>query len=136
MSNSKGNYSQLRQLAKEAANKAHSPYSKVLVGASLVTEDGSLFSGCNIENASYGATVCAERVAIWQAVAQGHRLVKQLYVYSRDGWPPCGMCRQVMVEFGSEQMEIIFGDEVGVEQVVTLKDLMPHSFSAKQLASK
>ncbi|MBT3234628.1 MAG: cytidine deaminase [Bdellovibrionales bacterium] len=127
---------QLRILALEAAAKAYSPYSQVKVGAAVVTEDGAIFTGCNIENASYGATVCAERVAIWQAVSQGHKKIEQLYVYSRDGWPPCGLCRQVMVEFGNPTMEITFGNQQGGEQMMELAELIPQAFSSEHLTNK
>src|SRR6476619_3302781 len=103
----------LRALAKDASTRAHSPYSKAKVGSALETADGKIFSGCNVENASFGGTVCAERVAIWKAVSEGHTKMKRIYVYTEAGWPPCGMCLQVMTEFADGNLEVVFGDKNG-----------------------
>ena len=123
----------LRALAKERASYAYSPYSHAKVGAALMTEDGSFFSGCNIENSSYGGTICAERVAIFNAVALGHKKIKKLYVYSEAGWPPCGMCRQVMAEFASPELEIIIGDANGEKEIISFDKLFPLAFTPKHL---
>jgi cytidine deaminase len=119
----------LRDTAKQAASKAYCKYSSKTVGSALITEDGTTFAGCNIENASFGATVCAERVAIWKAVSEGHKKIKQIYVYTPDGWPPCGMCLQVMTEFADPELEITLGDEKGNETKKKLKDFLPLAFT-------
>ena len=123
----------LRTAAIEASRKAYSPYSKALVGSAILTVDGKVYSGCNIENSSFGGTVCAERVAIFKAISEQKTKIKQVYVYTKDGWPPCGMCRQVMSEFADPNLEIIMGDEAGKETVMKFSDLMPLSFTPDHL---
>lgn len=125
----------MREAARLASQKAYSPYSKAQVGSSVMTTDGTVFSGCNVENSSFGGTVCAERVAIFKAVSAGHLQLKKVYVYSKDGWPPCGMCRQVISEFATPDLEIIIGDESGKETKILFKDLMPLSFTPDKLLS-
>lgn len=119
----------LRNLAKDAATRAHSPYSKAKVGSALETSDGKIYSGCNIENASFGGTVCAERVAIWKAVSEGHKKIKRIYVYTEPGWPPCGMCLQVMTEFADGNLEVTIGDKNGTETTKKLKELLTCAFT-------
>lgn len=123
----------LRQEAKAASLKSHSPYSKAKVGSAILTEDGTVYSGCNIENSSFGGTVCAERVAIWKAVSEGHRKLKKVYVYTNDGWPPCGMCLQVMTEFSDADLEITFSDKDGKETTKKLKEMLTHAFTPEHL---
>jgi cytidine deaminase len=123
----------LRALAKDASTRSHSPYSKAKVGSSVLTEDGKVFSGCNVENSSYGGTVCAERVAIWKAVSEGHKKLKKVYVYTEAGWPPCGMCLQVMTEFSSLDLEITFGDRDGNEKTKKLGELLTQAFTPAHL---
>ncbi len=119
----------LRDSAKKASESSHSPYSKARVGSAVETSDGKVYPGCNIENASFGGTVCAERVAIWKAVSEGHKTMKKIYVYTKDGWPPCGMCLQVMTEFASPDLEITIGNETGQETTKKLKDFLPLAFT-------
>jgi cytidine deaminase len=119
----------LRDKAIDASTRSHSPYSKARVGSALETSDGKIYQGCNIENASFGGTVCAERVAIWKAVSEGHKKIKRIYVYTQPGWPPCGMCLQVMTEFADGDLEIIIGDEKGNEKTKKLKELLTHAFT-------
>jgi cytidine deaminase len=119
----------LRDLAHDASTRSYSPYSKAKVGSAVVTEDGKVFQGCNIENSSFGGTVCAERVAIWKAVSEGHRKLKKIYVYTDAGWPPCGMCLQVMTEFAGPELEITFGDKAGNEKTKKLGELLTHAFT-------
>jgi cytidine deaminase len=126
----------LRKLALAAAQHSHSPYSHAKVGSAIVMEDGSVFQGCNIENSSFGGTVCAERVAIWKAISEGHKQIKRVYVYTDAGWPPCGMCRQVMSEFAAPDLEIIIGDKAGKEQILKFKDIMPLAFTPEHLTKK
>ena len=123
----------LRDKAQDASTRAHSPYSKVQVGAAIETADGKIYQGCNIENASYGGTVCAERVAIWKAVSEGHKKIKRVYVYTQDGWPPCGMCLQVMTEFADPNIEVTMGDGSGKETTKKLKELLPCAFTPEHL---
>lgn len=125
--------SKLRTQAINASKNAYSPYSKAHVGCALITSDGSTYTGCNIENASYGATVCAERVAIFKAVFEKKMKLQKIYVYTKEGWPPCGMCRQVMSEFAADDLEVIIGDEEGREKIIKFEDLMPLSFTPDHL---
>lgn len=122
----------LAQEARNAAERAYCPFSQFPVGAALRTEDGTVFTGANVENASYGLSMCAERVAILTAAAAGHRRVTALAVACVKGDPakpatltPCGACRQVMTEFMDETATVII-DGVGV---CTLRDLLPLAFS-------
>ncbi len=126
----------LRTEALRSAQQSHSPYSRAQVGAALETEDGTVFGGCNIENSSFGGTVCAERVAIWKAVSEGHRRLKRIYVYTDAGWPPCGLCRQVMSEFAGPELEVIIGDKNGDVKRTTLKELLPMAFTPDHLIKR
>jgi len=126
----------LRKKAFEAAQNSHSPYSLAKVGSAIVTEDGTIYGGCNIENSSFGGTVCAERVAIWKAVSEGHKRIKRVYVYTDAGWPPCGLCRQVMSEFASPDLEVVIGDKDSKEQTWKFKDLLPLAFTPEHLTKK
>ena len=115
-----------------ARQRAYAPYSHYFVGAAVLTEDGSVVVGCNVENASYPATICAERVALTSAVAQGKRKLKAIAVATRDGGSPCGICRQVMVELGPE-MQVYITDEAGKFRTTTVRDLLPDSFDRSSL---
>ena len=126
---------ELRNKAKEASTHAYSPYSKACVGSAILTSDNRIYSGCNVENSSYGGTVCAERVAIFKAVSEHPLRLKKVYVYSKDGWPPCGMCRQVISEFADSDLEVIIGNEQGKETIIKFSDLMPLSFTPDKLLS-
>lgn len=123
----------LRDKAHDASTRSHSPYSKAKVGAALETADGKIYQGCNIENASFGGTVCAERVAIWKAVSEGHKKIKRIYVFTQDGWPPCGMCLQVMTEFADKNLEITIGDKNGKETTKKLNELLPCAFTPEHM---
>ena len=115
--------------AGEASLKSYSRYSKFPVGAALLTEDGHVFTGCNVENASYGGTICAERTAIVKAVSEGFTKFEMIAVFcqkARDTWP-CGICRQFISEFGSE-IEIISEAGDGSIQVLKIADLLPRMF--------
>ncbi len=124
----------LLDMAIAQTGKAYAPYSNVTVGAALLTEDGQVYSGVNIENASYGATNCAERTAVFKAVSEGHRKIKMIAIASnlKQFIMPCGICRQVLVEFGSPEMEIIIGDKDDYV-VYTLEQLLPMSFKPVDL---
>ena len=117
----------LIELAKEAMEQAYSPYSGYKVGAALLCKDDSVYTGCNVENSSYGATICAERTALVKAVSEGSREFSALAVVSQEGeaWP-CGVCRQVLYEF-SPEMLVITGNDTKLE-MMTLEELLPHGF--------
>lgn len=123
----------LRKLAIEASLNAYSPYSKACVGSALLTTDGSVYTGCNVENASYGGTICAERVAILKAVSDKKTRIAEIYVYTKEGWPPCGMCRQVISEFAATNCMVIIGNEAGHETKMKFSELMPLSFTPDHL---
>lgn len=116
--------------------KTYSPYSHFGVGAALVCEDGSIYEGCNIENASFGLTNCAERTAIFKAVSEGHTKFKALAVVADTEGPcaPCGACRQVMAEFKIPL--IIMGNLMGNIKIVTIEELLPFSFSECDVTGK
>lgn len=131
-------YKYLMHLAQEARNNSYSPYSHFRVGAALLTKSNKIYKGCNIENAAYSATNCAERTAIFKAVSEGEReFVAIAIVGGREGetaefCAPCGVCRQVISEFCPKDFEIILGNEEKFE-VYTLEQLLPLSFSDKDL---
>ena len=130
----------LIDLAKEAMLKAYAPYSGYKVGAALLCADGTIYQGCNIENAAYGPTNCAERTAIFKAVYDGHReFVAMAVCGGKDGivsgtFPPCGVCRQVIREFCKDDFAIYLADDKGY-QTVTLAQLLPHSFQPEMVLS-
>ncbi len=123
---------ELLSIADKAMENAYSPYSNFKVGAALLCRDGSVFTGCNIENATYGATNCAERTAIFKAVSEGHRDFDAIAIVSSGGDEtfPCGICRQVMAEFAPE-LKIVLRNEANEECIYTLMELLPKSFSLK-----
>ncbi|MBA4107133.1 MAG: cytidine deaminase [Pirellula sp.] len=124
----------LSTAAIECRARAHAPYSKFQVGAALLTASGEIFAGCNVENASYGLTICAERVAIGTAVAAGHKQIVAVAVASSGGHSPCGACRQVLSEFGPA-MEVILidADDPTKTRTTTLAALLPEQFSSDAL---
>jgi cytidine deaminase len=123
----------LLQAATEAREHAYAPYSNDFkVGAAVLTEDGSIFCGCNIENASFGATICAERVAIFKAVCEGRRKIIALAVIAdqQEPIPPCGLCLQVVSEFGKDA-DIIMANTRGKVIFSNMIELLPVSFEFK-----
>ncbi|MEG0950583.1 MAG: cytidine deaminase [Niameybacter sp.] len=128
------NYKALVEKAKEAREYAYVPYSKFKVGAALLTEDGKIYTGCNVENASYGATNCAERTAIFKAVSEGTTCFKAIAMVSssKDFTYPCGICRQVIGEF-MKQGEIILENAEGEMKVYAFNDLLPYHFGKEEL---
>ncbi len=116
---------------------AHSPYSKVKVGAAVISTSGKIYPGCNVENSSYGGTICAERTAICSAVAaEGKKFEILAIVVATDAsppWPPCGICRQVIAEFGGPNTPIIDINPKGKKLKFRLKDLLPQAFTSKHL---
>ncbi len=123
----------LIERAIEAQKNAYVPYSHFHVGAALLTEDGDIYTGCNIENASYTPTVCAERTAIFKAVSEGHKKIKKIAIVGdSDLTYPCGVCRQVIREFG-KNAEIIIANSPDNYKTYTLEELLPHSFGPEDL---
>ena len=118
---------ELLDAAQQARARAYAPYSSFPVGAAVRTATGRIYAGCNVENASSGLTVCAERVAIWKAVSEGERDFLALVVVTEPGSPPCGACRQVMSEF-VEDMPILVADTSGQAWLTTLQHLLPDAF--------
>jgi cytidine deaminase len=113
---------------------AYAPFSNFRVGAALETDDGEVIDGCNVESASYGLTVCAERVAIWKAISQGKRKIKHIAVVAdtEELTPPCGVCRQIIWEFGGD-IPVILANLKGKTEVVQMRDLLPRAFDTKFL---
>ena len=130
------NMEQLASLAKDAMEKAYSPYSNYKVGAALLCKDGSVYTGCNVENASFSATNCAERTVFFKAVSEGKREFASIAICGgKDGvidslFPPCGVCRQVMREFCEDDFKIHLLTKDGIE-TYTLGQLLPVSFAPK-----
>jgi cytidine deaminase len=123
--------------ATEALKEAWAPYSGFAVGAALLAEDGRVFSGCNVENASYGLTICAERVAVFKAVSEGARSFRRLALVcdGRHPVPPCGACLQVLREFEAD-LPIVFGDLAGTVRHSSLKRLLPSPFHSADLGKE
>jgi len=119
---------QLIAAARSARQQAYAPYSSYHVGAAVLTSGGDIIAGCNVENASYGGTICAERVALTAAVAQGKRQFSAIAVVTEDGASPCGLCRQVMYELGP-QMDVFIADGDGNVRTTTVKALLPEAFA-------
>jgi cytidine deaminase len=124
----------LIEAAQRAAKHAHAPYSRFHVGAAILTASGEIFGGCNVENASYGLTICGERAAVCAAVAAGQKAIVAVAVVTRGGHAPCGACRQVLSEFGPG-MDVILvdADEPSRVRTTTLDKLLPDSFSGAAL---
>lgn len=125
---------ELIEAAKAVRENAYAPFSKFKVGAALETDDGQIIVGSNVESASYGLTVCAERVAVWNAISQGKRKIIKIAVVAdtQDLTPPCGVCRQIIWEFGGD-IPVIFSNLDGKTETVQMKDLLPRAFDTKFL---
>ena len=125
---------ELGKLAAEMRSRSYIPYSHYAVGAALLAKDGRIFTGCNIENAAYPVTICAERTAIFKAVSEGARDFEAIAVATEDGQGyPCGSCRQVMAEFALD-MDVMLADAAGNITVETsVSDLLPGAFTPKNL---
>jgi cytidine deaminase len=124
---------ELIALARQVQQRAYAPYSQFKVGVALLAGDGRVFVGCNVENASLGATTCAERVAVYAAVCGGARDFTKLVVVTDQQEPvmPCGLCRQVLLEF-SPQLEVVAVGATGQIRKATLRTLLPHGFQLKR----
>lgn len=128
------NHKELLECAKQAMQYAYTPYSNFKVGAAILMKSGKIYTGCNIENASYGATNCAERTAIFKAVSEGETEIVTIAIVSSGGdfTYPCGICRQVIAEFMKEG-EFIFENGQGDIQVIPLEKMFPYSFTKENL---
>ncbi len=124
----------LIEAATKVRDNAYAPFSDFRVGAALETDDGEIFAGCNVESASYGLTVCAERVAIWKAISEGKRKIKHIAVVAdtEELTPPCGVCRQIIWEFGGD-IPVIMANLKGKTETLQMKDLLPRAFDTKFL---
>ncbi len=130
-------YDKLISAAVKAREKAYAPYSEFKVGAAVLTDNNQIFSGCNIENASYGATNCAERTAIFKAVSEGHRKIKAVAVIgdTESYTFPCGICRQVISEFAaSRNIDILIVKNEKDYLIKTLEELLPGAFSRENFS--
>lgn len=132
-------YSQLLEKAIKARENAYAPYSHYMVGAALLTKGGKVYTGCNVENASYSPTNCAERTAFFKAISEGEREFEAIAIVAgkegeslSENCTPCGVCRQVMVEFCSPDFKIVLGTPTDVK-IHTLQELVPLSFTASEL---
>jgi len=124
----------LIKAATDVRENAYAPFSKFKVGSALLTDDGSIVVGCNVESASYGLTVCAERVAIWKAISVGKTKIRRIAVVAdtEELTPPCGACRQIIWEFGGD-IPVIFANLNGKNETIQMKDLLPRAFDTKFL---
>lgn len=122
-------YRDLYVMAQEMLPRAYAPFSKFRVGAALLTKDGEVFTGCNVENSSFGATICAERTAFVKAISEGSREFEAVAIVSSEGtaWP-CGICRQFMKEFCDADFKIISGDDEETLRVYTMEEMLPEGF--------
>jgi len=128
-------HKELALQAREAQKGSYSPYSKFRVGAALLTKDGEVVHGANVENASYGLTICAERTAFFKAVTAGKKGFKAIAIVGDmdDFCTPCGACRQVMAEFCGNDFEIVLINSKDEIKVFSMDEILPHSFGGEQL---
>jgi len=133
---------ELVRAARTARAAAYAPYSRYRVGAAVLTATGRIFTGCNIENASYGLTVCAERVATWSAVAAGETTILAVAVATHNGATPCGACRQVLAEFApgghspEDDVQVIIALRQGQRTLGLFHDLLPNAFRPEHLSKE
>ncbi|MDF0727212.1 cytidine deaminase [Cytobacillus sp. S13-E01] len=132
------NIEQLIEEAKQAKKMAYVPYSNFQVGAALLTDDGKVYRGCNIENAAYSMTNCAERTALFKAISEGDKVFKAIAVVADTDRPvpPCGACRQVISELCDQDMKVYLTNLKGDVQELTVKELLPGAFSPEDLHDK
>ena len=132
----KKNQKDFLEKAVHARKNSYAPYSGHKIGAAVLTADGKIFTGANVENASYGGTVCAERTAIWKAITEGAKLpLKEIMIVSdqKDPWPPCGFCRQVISEFGTRETKIWIANTKEVVKSFTFGEIFPEAFGPSHL---
>jgi cytidine deaminase len=137
MAKTSSNYQALIRAAKQAKQKAYVPFSNFRVGAAIRTKQGRVYTGCNIENSSYGLTICAERTAIFKAISEGEKEFTAIAVASDDPdfCPPCGACRQVLMDL-APSIDFVMINKKGQEKVVTLRELFPYPFGPDHLLRK
>ena len=126
---------ELIALAAQARERAYAPYSQFAVGAALLAKSGRVYTACNVENVSYGLSVCAERAAVFKAVSEGEREFEAIAVVTETGVTPCGACRQVLREFG-EDIRVIVADASGRYRVFSLRELLPEAVAPENLIEK
>jgi cytidine deaminase len=128
-------YRELATIAEHAKRRAHAPYSHFPVGAALLTSNGHIYTGCNIETSSYSLTICAERTALFKAISEGERNCKAIAIASDDpGFtPPCGACRQVLWDLAGN-IDVVLVNPQGKMKTLKLKQLIPHAFDNKNLS--
>ena len=120
--------------ARQSRERAHAPFSKFKVGAAIEDSEGRVFTGCNVENATYGLTICAERVAVFKAISEGAGKLKRIAIVAETDvlTPPCGACRQILWEF-CDDAELILANLSGKQESILLKDIFPRPFDASFL---
>jgi cytidine deaminase len=123
---------ELIRLAREARQRAYAPYSRFAVGAALLGRSGRVYTACNVENVSYGLSICAERAAVFKAVSEGEQEFEALAVVTSAGGSPCGACRQVLAEFNYD-MTVYVADTEGQYRVFTVEELLPEAFMPEDL---
>jgi cytidine deaminase len=126
-------HKQLIAAAMTAQQRAYAPYSNYRVGAALLTSDGEIITGCNVENATYGATICAERTAAVKAISEGYQNFDAIAVVTDNGGSPCGICRQFLYEFSPEMLVIIADKQGQVHEELPLSALLPRGFGPASL---
>lgn len=128
------NENELIEAARDVRERAFAPYSKFKVGSAVRTKDGKIYTGCNIESASYGLTVCAERVAVWKAVSEGEKEFTEIAVVvdTQELTPPCGVCRQIIWEFCGD-VPVILSNLKGDTETIKMSELLPRAFDTKFL---
>ena len=122
----------LVKAARTAQKQAYAPYSKYKVGAALLTTNGAIFTGCNVENASYPAGICAERVAVTKAISEGQHKFVAIAIVTKNGGSPCGICRQVMSEFAPD-LQLVLANGSRVVHEFTMDELLPERFGPDKL---
>lgn len=123
----------LLQAAADVRSRAYAPYSGYQVGAALLTTERTIYTGCNVENASYGGTICAERSAVVKAISEGIQQFAACVVVTRDGGSPCGFCRQVLYEFSPDMIIYMADEQLHVHHAVSLRNLLPYGFNRESL---
>jgi len=125
---------ELIKAATDARENAYAPYSEFKVGAAVETDEGQIYIGCNVESASYGLTVCAERVAIWKGISRGEKRFARIAVVvdTEELTPPCGVCRQIIWEFCGD-VPVILSNLEGKSEIIKMSELLPRAFDSKFL---
>ncbi len=129
------NYAELIQIANKVKANSYSPYSKFRVGAALLTQEGEIYTGVNVENSSYGLTNCAERTAVFKAVSEGEKNFRTIVITSDadDFIPPCGACRQVLMEICGKDLEVVMTNNDNEIRILKIEELLPLSFNKDYL---